>query len=198
MVLTQENGIEIAKSIVFEVDEKIKRIYWTNKEIDKWFARRSAKEIINSGNTCFMNPCSDLTLVSSFIMSQKNIPHEWVIKEYLPTKDFNFNRLHFVLEFKCNNESYAIDYKTLNDVYIYEGGYNGREDLPLAKTIRVPNKQINLNKSLHEIISNSNLGSRLENYSLKSNLNRLKQDNSMENYNNFKQENGENFIIKQV
>jgi len=198
MVLTQKNGIEIAKGIVSEVDKKVKRIYWTNNEIDNWFVKRSVKKIINSGNTCFMNPCSDITLVSSYMMNQNNISHRWIIEEYLPTKDFNFNRLHFALEFEYNNESYVLDYKKDNDVYIYEGEYNGRNDLPTAQIIKFPSKQINFNKSLHEIISNSNIGSRLENYSLKSNLNRLKQDNSLENYNNFKQENRENFIIKQL
>ncbi len=198
MVLTQKNGIDFAKAIVKEVDNKVKRIYWTNDEIDKWFAKRSAKEILNSGNTCFMNPCSDITLVSSFIMSQKDIPHEWIIEEYLPTKDFNFNRLHFALEFKYDNRLHVLNYKKLNDVYIYEGEYNGGKDLPLAQIIKFPSKQINFNKSLHEIINNSNIGSRLKNYSLEKNLSRLKQDNSIDNYNNFKQENGENFIIKQL
>ena len=197
MVLTQKTGIEFAKNVVSEVDRKVKKVYWTNKEIDKWFGKRSAKEIINSGNTCFMNPCSDLTLVSSYIMNQSNLPHEWVIKEYLPTKNFNFNRLHFVLEFKYNNKLHVLNYKKLKEVYIYEGKRNQKEDLPIAQIIRIPSKQINLDKSLYEIISNFNIDSRLENYSLESNLNRLKQDNSLENYYNFKQENGKGFIIKQ-
>jgi len=198
MVLTQKNGIELAKSIVSEIDKKIKRIYWTNDEIDKWVGKRSAKKIINSGNTCFMNPCSDLTLVSSFLMHQNNIPHKWIIEEYLPTKDFDFNRLHFTLEFKYNNNLHVLNYKTSNDVYVYEGEYNGRKDLPVAQIMKFPSKQINFNKSLYGNLNNSNLKSRLENYSLESNLNRLKQDNSLENYNNFKQENGKGFIIKQL
>ena len=195
--MVYKNGIDTAKIIVEEVDNKVKRIYWTNNEIDKWFGKRSAKEIINSGHTCFMNPCSDLTLASSFIMDQNNIPHQWVVEEYLPTENFNFNRLHFVLEFKHNDKLYVLNYQKLNDVYIHEGGYNGRPDLPAHQTIKFPSKQIDFNKSLHKNITNSNLVTRLGNYSLKNNLNKLKQDNSMENYNNFKKLYGENFIIKE-
>ena len=145
-----------------------------------------------------MNPCSDLTLVSSFIMDQSNIPHRWIIEEHLPTEHFNFNRLHFVLEFKYNNKPYVLNYQKLNDVYIYEGGYNGRPDLPSSQTIRFSSKQIDFNESLHKNIVNSNIGSRLENYSLESNLNKLKKDNLIENYNNFKQKHGESFIIKSL
>ena len=198
MILTQKNGIDFAKAIVEEVDNRVKRIYWTNDKIDKWFAKRSAKEILNSGNTCFMNPCSDVTLVSSFLIDQYYVPHRLVIEEHPPTEHFDFNRLHFVLEFIYKKRLYVLNYQKSNDVYIYEGTYKGRKDLPLAQIIKFPSKQINFNKSLHEIINNSNIGSRLKNYSLESNLNRLKQDNSIKNYNNFKQENGENFIIKQL
>ncbi len=191
------SGIEIAKRIVSNVDEMVKRIYWTNKEIHKWFGKRSAKEILNNGHTCFMNPCSDLTLVSSFIMDQNKIPHEWIIKEYLPTENFNFNRLHFVLEFKHNDKLHVLDYQKLNDVYIYEGKYNGRQDLPATTTIKIPSTQIDLKKSLYEIINNSHIKNSLVNYSLEKNLARLKQDNSIENYERFKKTHGEEFIIKQ-
>jgi len=92
MVLTQKNEIEIVKSIVSEVDKKVKRVYWTNEEVDKWFGKRSAKEIINNGTTCFMNSCLDVTLVSASIIYSKNIPYTLVIEEHLPTKEFKFNR----------------------------------------------------------------------------------------------------------
>lgn len=198
MEYNSKNGIDLAKAIVSEVDEKVKRTYWTNNEIDRFFGKRSAKEIIEQGNTCFMNPCSDVTLISSYIMNQNNISHKWIIEEFLPTKDFDFNRLHFVLEFEYQNKLHVLNYKKLNDVYIYEGIYNGRDDLPLAQTIRFPSSKINFDKSLHENIINSNLSNNLNGYSLEKNLARLKQDNSIENYNNFKQRYGNEFIIKSL
>jgi len=198
MINIPKNGIELAESIIQKTDNKVKRIYWTNEEIDKWFGKRSAKNILESGNTCFMNPCSDLTLVSSFIMDQSAIPHEWIIEEHLPTEDFNFNRLHFALEFKYHGKIHILDYKRLNEVYAYEGEYNGRPDLSTATSIKIPSTQIDLKKSLYEIISNSKIKDSLIDYSLEKNLNRLKQDNSLENYKSFKQLYGESFIIKQL
>lgn len=197
-----EDGMGFAKKIIFEVNNKIKRVYWTNEEIDKWFGKRSAKEIINNGTTCFMNSCLDVTLVSASIIYSKNIPYTLVIEEHLPTKEFKFNRLHFVLEFEYDKNKYFLNYKRCNDVYIYEGVYNGRRDIPFAQIMRIPGKKINPNKSLHENLNYNNLEDLLKkefrDYSLKTNLMRLKQDNSKENYYLFKQKYGENFIIKQL
>lgn len=67
-------AINLAKEIISEVNKKVKRVYWTNEEIDKYFGRRSVEEILSSGETCFMNPCLDLTLVSSYLISKRKYP----------------------------------------------------------------------------------------------------------------------------
>lgn len=187
--------IELVKSIVKEVDKNIKRIYWTNEQIDRLFAKRNAREILESKNTCFMNPCSDFTLTSSFLMNQSYIPHKWVVEQHFPSKEFDFFRLHFLLEFEENNETYVLNYKKANEVYIYNGKYNGRKDLISKEIIRIPSEEINLKKSLYENIFDSNLTEKIREYSLEKNLERLKKDNSVENFENFKKLYGNHFKI---
>jgi hypothetical protein len=195
----EKNGIDLAKDIISEINEKVKRIYWTNEEIDKYFAKRSAIDILRNGTTCFMNPCLDLTLVSASLMSSNEIKHDFIIEEHLPTKEFNFSRLHFVLEFQNEDKEYVLNYKRGNEVQIFEGKYNGRKDIPCAQIIRVSGKEINPEKTLSENIGYNNLEdlikSKFKGYSLKSNLNRLKQDNSKENYKLYKAKYGEKFNI---
>ena len=135
--LLTEKGIALGQEIALWVDKKIKRIYWTNEEIDQWFGKRSIKEIIKNGTTCFMNPCFDLTLVSSYLLTQNNINNTLVIEEHLPTKEFNFNRLHFALDFIDKTGKYHINYKNENTVYINHGEYQGRKDLPQAQIIKI-------------------------------------------------------------
>jgi len=194
-----KDGIDLAKNIVSEVNEKVKRVYWTNKEIDKLFGRRSAKDIINNGTTCFMNPCLDLTLVSASIMLSKNIPYNLVIEEHLPTEEFHFNRLHFALEFQHQDKNYTLNYKRVNEVYLSEGNYVEREDIPCAQTIRISGRDIYPKKTLSENLGYNNLEDLIKNkfkrYSLEYNLKRLKKDNSEENYKLYKEEYGENFKI---
>jgi hypothetical protein len=193
------DGIDLAKKIVSEVNKKIKRVYWTNEQIDDLFGKRSAKDIIKDGTTCFMNPCLDLTLVSSYLMSSKKIIHKFVIEEHLPTKDFNFNRLHFAIEFQHENKDYTLNYKKENEVYIYEGNYNGREDIPREKIIRIPGEKISPGKSLNKSLGYNTLEDLLRgifsNYSLEKNIARLKKDNSKKNYEFYKEKFGKEFNI---
>lgn len=193
------NSIEFAKEIANEVNKKVRRVYWTNEEIDKYFARRSAKQIIDSGTTCFMNPCFDLTLVSAYFISSQHIPHKFVIEEHLPTKEFDFNRLHFAIEFEHENKDYVINFKRGNEVYIFEGKYNGRKDIPRASMIKIPGTNINPYKTLNDNLGYNNLEAltkdKFVNYSLEKNLKRLKQDNSKIKYDLYRQKYGKEFNI---
>ena len=194
-----KNGIDLAKEIVFEVDEKIERIFWTNEQIDKFFAQRSAIEILKNGKTGFMNPCLDLTLVSAAIMASKSIPYFFVIEEHLPTSEFNFNRLHFALDFQHKNIKYFLNYKKANEVHIGKGEYIGRQDIPLSQIIRIPGEIINpyrpICKSLGYDTLNDLIKDKFNDYSLELNIKRLKQDNSKENYISHKKECGDKFKI---
>lgn len=178
--------INLAKEIVFEVNKKVRRVYWTNEQLDKWFGRRSAKEILDNGTTCFMNPCPDLTFVSAYLMSSNNIKHNIVVEEHFPTKEFPFNRLHFALEFQSKDKRYSLNYKKCNEVYISGGDYNGREDIPQAGMIRISGENLNPYKSIYENLGYDSLEELIKNkfigFSLEKNLSRLKQDNSQENF----------------
>jgi len=196
---SNKNGIDLAREIVFEVDKKVERAFWTNEEIDKYFAKRSAIEILKNGKTGFMNPCLDLTLVSASIMSSRDIPYFFVIEEHLPTPNFNFNRLHFALEFQSRNQQYFLNYKKDNEVHIGKGIYEGRKDIPSSPIIRIPGDIINpyrpLCKSLGYDTLDDLLKDKFNDYSLESNMNRLKQDNYKENFTAHKRECGERFKI---
>jgi hypothetical protein len=192
------NGIYTARDIVYEVDAKVKRVFWTNEQIDEFFAKRSATEILYSEFTGFMNPCLDLTLVSSSIMSSKKIPHVFVIEEHSPTLEFPFNRLHFALEFKNGNQDYVMDYKGENEVHIYIGKYNRRKDIPSAQIIKILGDKINPYKALFKSLGYNTIESMKDKflgYSLEANLSRLKQNNSIENYKDYLRRNGEKFKI---
>jgi len=196
--LLTEKGIALGQAIALWVDKKIKRVQWTNEQIDNWFGKRSVKEIIQNGTTCFMNPCLDLTLVSSYVLTQNNIKNNLVIEEHLPTKEFNFNRLHFALDFLDETGKYFLNYEQENKAYVCVGEYSGRKDIPQAKIIKIsgalikPDKSLyeNLKESLEKLFNGFSTG-----YSLEKNLQRLKEDNKAENYFRYKKNFGENFII---
>ncbi len=192
--LLTETGIALGQAIALWVDKKIKRTYWTNEQIDKWFGKRSIKEIIEEETTCFMNPCFDLTLVSSYLLTQNKIKNDVVIEEHLPTNEFNFNRLHFALNFTDGTGEYYLNYKNKNFAYINAGKYSGRKDISQAQLIKISGEIIDSTKPLYENL-NKNIKT---GFSLEKCIKRLKQDNSLENYNQYRQKCGERFVINQI
>lgn len=201
------DSVETAKEIISEVNKKVRRAYWTDEQIDNWFGKRCIREIIRNGTACFMNPCWDLNLVTGHELSLRNILYTLVIEEHQPTKDLNFdrfnlvvknfdyNRLHFAVEF----DEITINYKRENEVYISKGNYNGREEIPMAQILRVPGEIIDPQKSIHESLGYNSLEDlikdRFRGFSLEKNLERLKMDNNLENYKAYKERNGEEFKI---
>ena len=194
-----QDGIILAKEIISEVNNRVRRIYWTNDEIDKYFAKRSATEILRNGFTGFMNPCLDLTLVSASMIASRDIPYFFIIEEHLPTTNFDFNRLHFVLEFQSRDRQYFLNYKKDNEVHIGEGKYEGRKDIPLSQIKRISGEKINPYKPIYQNFGYETLNAFIENefngYSLESNLQRLKLDNSVTNFNKHEKECGKNFKV---
>lgn len=194
-----QDGIELGKAIISEVNKKVKKSYWTNEKIERLFGRRSAKEILRDGDTCFMNPCLDVTLVSATILNSKGIDYKMSIEEYLPNEEYNFNRLHFALEYKYEDKNFFINYKTLNEVQISKGNYSGRKDLKLDQIFYIPGEDLDPEKTVYQSLGFDSLEAllknKLNNYSLKSNIDRLKKDNSEELFNKFVNIYGENFKI---
>ncbi len=205
-----DNAINTAEAIISEVNKKVKRVYWTNEEINRYFGRRSVNQILSSGETGFMNPCLDLTLVSSHLMNLKGIEHDLIIEEHSPSKDFNFDkskkvikdfdyRLHFGIDFLYNKEKWGIDYKKENEVYILKGGYTGRGDIPRSSITKINGKHIDPDKPLYETFGYRSLQElikeKFNGFSLEKNISRLNNDNDIQNFEEYKKRNGKGFKI---
>ncbi len=204
------NAINSAKEIISEVDKKVKRVYWTNEEINKYFGRRPVNQILLSGETGFMNPCLDLTLASSHLMNLKGIEHDLIIEEHSPSKDFNFDkskkvikdfdyRLHFGIDFLYNKEKWGIDYRRENEVYILKGGYAGREDIQRSSLTIINGKNLSPDKPIYETLGYNSLQELIKDkfngFSLEKNISRLNKDNDIQNFEEYKKRNGKGFKI---
>lgn len=199
MEMQRNNSIMtgLIENIIYQTDKKVKRVYWTNEEIDEWFGKRSVSKIIENGTTCFMNPCSDLSIVSASILNQNKIPYSLSITENLPEKHFDFNRIHFILRLNYQNAPLYIDYKRNNEVYLSRE-FPEKNSRIIKQVIQIPGEEIDIKKSLQENIKNSSKGKFLKSFSLDKNINRLKKDNSPENYDSFIEHYGNELrIIKQ-
>jgi hypothetical protein len=177
--------LEIAR----QIDKQVRRIRWTNEELEEKFGRRSANQILAEGNTFYMNSCMDLTLASILLAQRKGLNPDLVIEEHGKTRGVPFNRAHFVLELPNNGGAY-LNPKTLGLIQIGQGKYPGRQDIPKVRTLRVDGSRIDPSRPLYQNLGFTSLEEALKKlfigYDIKPNIEKIKRDNTLNNYLRYK------------
>ncbi|HVY01531.1 MAG TPA: hypothetical protein VHA12_02090 [Candidatus Nanoarchaeia archaeon] len=197
--MIDSQGEAFLEEVVLWTDLNIERKKWSNRDIERKLGRRTAQEVINSGNTCYMNPCLDLTLVAAATAQINGIPHTLVIEEHGPTDKFPENRLHFALEISEGKEIF-LNYKSGNNVQIGSGKYPGRSDIPRIQMVHLDGRDIDyslpLHRSLHHSSLNEALKKMFKGYNLAQQLHRLTKDNTERNYQAYLKKSGLTFKIE--
>ena len=164
-------------SLISWIDEKVSRVQWSNDEIDDVFGRRDIRQILSDGNTCYMNPCADLSLVAYAVMKKNNMSPVMIIDELAPG-DYPFVRLHFGLEFSYDKNDYFLDFIQLNRVLLGKGIFvNHKKDIKTLRTSKIA-CDISLDDNPMNIVLKE---AKPKNFDLDSQLDRIKKDNTQIN-----------------
>ena len=172
----------VVGKIVDTIDAAIERRPWTNEKIEKHFARRSPAQIMEEGNTCYMGPCLDLTLVARLHLAQQGYASTLIVDEFFSARYGQF-AVHFALEIPSVKGVHMLDFATRNKIIFREGSY--------ANELEPPKDQIVLrfNDSINPYFSFFNSSAHmphLKRYAWNSHLTRLKNDNTQETYQRYK------------
>ncbi len=92
------NFLEKMKKLIDWMNKKVRIERWEENKIRQKFTKRSAQEILTDGETFYMNPCNDLTLVA-YALLKKNGLSPVLVMEELRAEKSPFNHMHFALEF---------------------------------------------------------------------------------------------------
>lgn len=167
--------------IVDFINEKIKRNIWTNEKIKEKFAKRNAEEILTDGDTFYMNPCTDLSLVA-FALLKKNGLHPTLVAETLKQDLYDFVGMHFAIEFvNEKNELYFLEFESLNNVILKKGEY--RHDKPGIHTLniqRIKDKDIDFKQNMPSFLEENNFD--VTNFKLEPIVAQLQKDNVPQTY----------------
>lgn len=177
---SKKSSYELIKPIVESVDRNIKRQRWSNEKLEKRFAKRNAREIIDEGDTHYISPCLDLTLVTLQLLKEKGFSTTFLIEQSksLLSKD---TKLHFVVEF--NNGEGHINYNIINNVIISGGSYlnlNQVRSINLSIS-RIDGKNISYSDNLGSILNMNSLeelNSRYLEFSFQKKLTKMKRKNT--------------------
>lgn len=155
----EENSLEIfdgnleskMNSLVLWIDKRIKRRDWSNEEIAEKFVKRNAKQILKDGDTGFMNPCSDFTLVA-WALLKKNGFNPALVVEKLKQKKYSFVSIHFAIEFSDNNVPYFLEFISKNQVLLRKGKYtHQKEGIESLQTKRIEG-DIRLDQNIQSVL----------------------------------------------
>lgn len=197
-VQTPTSLLERLGEIVSDVDSRVKRVPWSNSEIELKFAKRGAIKIFGEGNTGFMGPCLDLSLVTYEMLRSRGINPTFVVRE-LVQEGYPIPRMHFALEFQHEGENYFLDFCSMNRVILRPGEFmnlrEGTNGLGLARI----KSRINSSKSLFDNvitgdIQDSEACRMLTTYykqHLAAQISKLRHDNTPETYTGYLQKLGE-------
>jgi len=192
-------GICYASSLVEQIDQQIKRVRWTSEKIDRKFAKRSGKEILEEGETFYMNPCLDLTLATAALMRRDTINYQMAIEEHDKTEKMPFNHVHFALEFSDRTGSYFINFKTMEIVQIGRENYLGRPDIPQVQLFRIDGSKIDPAKSLSQNLGFTSIEETLRKlfhgYQITPHIEKLKRDNTPKKFEEYEKETSKNLKV---
>lgn len=175
---------ELSVSVVDWINNNLRFARWNNDFLEKNFGQRSAKDIIESGNVFYMGPCLDFSLIT--LQRLKPLVEKTdLIVEYLFSKTYGINALHFVSGYEFNGKEFYIDFLSGKKVIFGNGKYVS--SMPEGKTITIqkfPGSQITSTDTLSDIVC-GDLKSYFPDFSFKDLLERLKQANTPEHFTEF-------------
>ncbi len=169
---------EKVKSLIIWIDDNVSRNQWNNSAVDQNFGRRSIRKILSDGNTCYMNPCADLTFVAYAVMKNNSMNPVIVVEELAPG-DYPFVRIHFGLEFSSKKDKYFLDFIQLNRVLLGKGSFvNHKKDISAIRTSRIT-CDISIDDNPTEVVERE---VEPKDFNLVLQLDRLKKDNNDDTY----------------
>lgn len=194
-------GLTRITNFVEWVDQNIVRAQWDNQRIENKYANRTPREIIEEGNVFYMNPCLDLTLVYTALANENGVGGNMVIEVYNAPSRLDFNPIHLAMEFETEKGVVSVNHLGKEKVEIWPGAYKERVAAKRAMhPIRMPVQKINPDLPIHKSLgfkSREECTRMFEGYSLRKHLDRMKQDNTLDNYSKFL-ESSRGFEIREV
>jgi len=173
---------EVINSLLEWLNSNIEKKRWDNDKLEQKFGKRSAMEILKDGDTFYMNPCLDYTLVTYEILRRNSFRPSIAIDELIQ-KLYDFHNLHFALEFKHKNQPYYLDFTQLNKVLLGRGMFsNERDDVTVFQTLRI-RKELDPEKNIFENLSEYE--EKLMDFRIERVLKQIKKDNTPKTYKSY-------------
>lgn len=150
----KQDFIKFLECIIHHIHTLIKKERLENEYIENHLGKLSARQLLSTGKTFYMNPCLDFVLVTIEWLKKTWIEWTKLIIEELKCP-WNWFKLHFGIEVANNGDDYHIDYRTKNDVFLgkgkFESDYKDKWE-QIVNTIKINANNISTDDNIYTLI----------------------------------------------
>lgn len=186
------------ENMIKHISNLVKKERMENQYIDNHMGKLSAREILSNGKVFYMNPCLDFVIVTLEGLKKSGIEDTKLVIDELSCP-WNMYKIHFGVEIPHQGKTYYIDYRTNNDVYLGKGKFESKYDYKwesVANTIKVDAKDISSDDTIYDLVGRWLLPLKYFNRKILTLLQeKLKHDNTPEQYEFFRNQNDEKIHI---
>ncbi|MFA7298879.1 MAG: hypothetical protein WC010_04520 [Candidatus Absconditabacterales bacterium] len=194
----QQNFFDFLKKMISHIHILVKKERMENDYIDKNLGKLSAREILSNGKVFYMNPCLDFVLVTIEGLKKTEIEKiDFIVDELICPG--NVCKLHFGIEILYQGTIHYIDHRSKNDVFIGKGNFQSTysdKGESVDNTIKINANEVFTDDNVYSLINKGLLPFKLfDPEILKMLTEKLKHDNTVENFEQFNIQNKERVKI---
>lgn len=154
--LSQEEVFCALEEIIFRVYTQLKKTDQLQKDI-LW--NRSVRELLSSGETFYMHPCIDYTLLTIEHLKRYGFENIFLMIDELETPEW-YIKLHFAINISYQGHLYSIDYMSRNTVLLWKwsfrSSYKNKEE-QIKKSHRIEASYITLDDKFIDIVKKADI-----------------------------------------
>lgn len=183
-----EDVSKILEHMIQEVFSQLPKKRWNNQRIVSQLWQRSIKQIIADGETCYMNPCADYTLVFlskiKNVLDQKIVIELWIERGVYELKDVEIPIAHLFIKLTDTQNTYIVDFASDNDVHIYPWKYKNQKPNIISVAINyIPSNNIIEDQDIFQIMES--VGIYIPKEVFQAQIAKLQKDNTEEVFQDF-------------
>ncbi len=144
----------LLQKVIQHIHNLVKKEKTDNEYIEKHMGKLSARNILATGKTSYMNPCLDFVLVTIEWLKRSWIKDINLVIDELETQWWP-HKIHFGIELRNKWTTYYIDYRFKNNVFIGKGDFESKYQEKwerVANKIKINSKYISIDDNMYTLV----------------------------------------------
>ncbi len=136
------------------IQQNIRLIRWNAREFEQLFGARSARDVLMSGETNYLNACLDQTMAFIQLVKKKGYNPHLVVDENV-SRHTQEPTLHFAIEIPLKEKTLTVDFESSTKLVYYDGKYDPTKATHPRKSLQIqrfPTRGLHYRTTLNQFL----------------------------------------------